>query len=196
MSLFKKIFSLPKNKSSKTTEVKKDIHLHLDENFVSNFTEKNGKFLYCAHQEEVNQNLMEILEENSWEETYCLDGDLQKLLVIANSNSTEIQGSKIPFFTTCEYLIAKDGNIMFTSNQLGEQKLTDLPINFIVFAKTSQIVNDKGDALIGINSKNKQEIPTNIGAIKCYDPNKKDDDFMNYGNNNSKNLYLLLLEDL
>ena len=196
MNFIKKIFSSQKNKKIEDKETKEINELSLDESFVQKFTKKNGKFLYCTHQEEMNQNLMNILQENSWEEAFCIDSDLQKLLLIANSNSSEIQKNKIPFFTTCEYLIAKDGNIMFTSNQLGERRLTDLPLNFIVFAKTSQIVNDKGDALTGINSKNKKEIPSNIGAIKCYDPNKKDDGFMNYGNNNSKNLYLLLLEDL
>ena len=197
MSFLKKIFSSQKNRNVETEEPKEIINLPLDENFVQNFTKKGGKFIYCSHQEEVNQNLKNILEENVWEEAFCTNDDLQKLLLIANSNSLEKFKTKTPFFTTCEYLIAKDGNIMFTSNQLGEKKLKDLPINFIVFAKTSQILNDKGDALIGINSNKDKEIPTNIGAVKCYDPNKKnDDDFMNYGNNNSKNLYLLLLEDL
>jgi L-lactate utilization protein LutC len=194
MNFIKRIFSNSKNKpDSDNQEEAKD--LFLDEKFVENFNKKSGKFLYCTHQEEVNQNLKNILDENSWEEALCFDKDLEKLLFIANSNSTEKNKKNIPFFTTCENLIASDGNIMFTSNQLGEKKIVDLPINFIVFAKTSQLINDKGDALISINNNNK-EIPTNIGAVKCYDPNKKDDDFMNYGNNNSKNLYLLLLEDL
>lgn len=195
MSFLKKIFSSPKPKKEEETS-NENINLHLDENFVQNFTNKNGKFLYCTHQEEVNKNLMNILQENAWEDCYCIDNDLQKLLFVTNSNTCETPKDNIPFFTTCENLIANDGSILFTSNQLGETKLIDLPVNFIVFAKTSQLLSDKGDALISIKSSIINEIPTNIGAIKCYDPNKKDDDFMNYGNNNAKNLYLLLLEDL
>ena len=198
MNFLKNIFSSSKETKKEEETLNESDKLPLDERFVEKFNTKKGKFLYCAHQEEVNQNLKNILLENSWEDVYCLDKDLQKMLLIANANSTETKKNKLPFFTTCENLLAEDGNILFTSNQLGETKLTDLPINFIVFAKTSQIVNDKGDALININSKKKNNvIPTNIGAIKCYDPNKKyEDDFLSYGNNNSKNLYLLLLEDL
>ncbi len=196
MNFIKKIFSSQKGKTTNPEKIEELKNVSLDDTFVENFTNKNGKFLYCIHQEEVNQNLMNILKENSWETAYCLNGDLEKMLFIANSNGIKTQKHNVPFFTTCEYLIAKEGNILFTSNQLGGIKLQDLPINFIVFAKTSQIVKNSGDSLIGINSKKGKEIPSNIGAIKCYDPNKKDDDFMNYGNNNSKNLYLLLLEDL
>ena len=39
-------------------------------------------------------------------------------------------------------------------------------------------------------------LPTNISAVKKYGLTIDDDNFLNYGNNNSKNLYLLLLEDL
>lgn len=196
MNFFKKLFS------KSTEEVKEDSPIKmenspLDDSFVTHFTNKNGKFLYATHQEEINQFLANILEENTWEETLCFNNDLDKLLLVTGALSTNKIKKDLPFFTTCESLIASDGSILFTSNQLGETKLNDLPINFIVFAKTSQLVKNKDEALICINNIYKKEKPTNISAIKCYDPNKKEtNDFMDYGNNNSKNLYLLLLEDL
>jgi hypothetical protein len=52
-----------------------------------------------------------------------------------------------------------------------------------------------GESLTGIKLKYKGDLPTNISSIKNYDLNKEDDNFMSYGNNNSKKLYLLLLED-
>lgn len=196
MHIFKNFFSSSKKPSKEVIKDKEKIELPLDESFVHFFTQKNGKFLYCAHQEEVNQNLVRIFEENDWENTLCFNQDLQKMLLIAGVNSTEKQTSITPFFTTCEHLIAKDGSLLFTSNQLKEIKLKDLPIHFIVFAKTSQIVTSNDDALTSIKSIYKGKIPTNISPIKDYNPNKKSDDFLEYGNNNSKNLYLLLLEDL
>ena len=98
------------------------------------------------------------------------------------------------FFTTCEYLIANDGSLLISSNQIAEKKLNELPKNFIVFATTSQIVQTIGEGLHGIKAKNKKNIPTNITTIKHFKV-VDDDNFLSYGSS-SKNLYLLLLEDL
>jgi hypothetical protein len=58
------------------------------------------------------------------------------------------------------------------------------------------LVKNTGEGLTGIKTNFKGNIPTNISAIKNYNINKNDDNFLNYGNTNSKNLYLLLFEDL
>ena len=79
---------------------------------------------------------------------------------------------------------------------MSTHKIASLTDNFIVFAKTSQLVKDTGQGLTGIKMNCKESIPTNISAVKNYTLEKEDDNFLNYGNNNSKNLYLLLLEDL
>ena len=196
MGFFNKLFSTTKKTTKEVTIEKPKINLPIDELFVHFFKEKKGKFLYCTHQEEVNQNIVHIFEENQWENALCFDKDLQKMLLIAGVNSTDKQTSLTPFFTTCEHLIAKDGSILFSSNQLKETKLSDLPVHFIVFARTSQIVLNNDDALMNIKNMYKGNLPSNISPIKNYDPNNKTDDFLAYGNNNSKSLYLLLLEDL
>ncbi|MDC1354195.1 hypothetical protein N8259_03340 [Polaribacter sp.] len=83
-----------------------------------------------------------------------------------------------------------------SSNQLKSKKITEFSENFIIYASTSQIVKDTGQGLTGIKTSSKQNLPTNISAIKNYTLKKNDDNFLNYGNSNSKNLYLLLFEDL
>ena len=98
------------------------------------------------------------------------------------------------FLTTCENLIANDGSLLISSKQIFEKKLPELPINFIVFATTSQIVENIGEGLRIIKNKNKKQIPTNITTIKHF-KSLEEKDFMTYGSS-SKNLYLLLLEDL
>eukprot|EP01086_Lenisia_limosa_P014070 TRINITY_DN43998_c0_g1_i1.p1 TRINITY_DN43998_c0_g1~~TRINITY_DN43998_c0_g1_i1.p1 ORF type:complete len:118 (-),score=8.96 TRINITY_DN43998_c0_g1_i1:19-372(-) len=60
------------------------------------------------------------------------------------------------FLTTCENLIADDGSLLISSNQIAEKRLKELPENFIVFATTSQIVENIGEGLKGIKSKNKK----------------------------------------
>ena len=42
------------------------------------------------------------------------------------------------FLTDCEYLVAEEGSIMFSSRQLGQKRLDELPSTLIVVAKISQ----------------------------------------------------------
>ncbi len=194
MKFFKKLFNIP-IKEDKEIQ-KQEVDLSLDDLFVHNFIEKGGKFLYCLKKEEIKQNLSSILSENNWKKVLVTNKDLntffdEKEILL----DTELKKS-IPFFTTCEHLIADNGDILFSSNQLKSTKLSELSENFIVYATTSQLVKNTGEGLTGIKTNYKGAIPTNISSVKNYEINKSDDNFLNYGNSNTKNLYLLLLEDL
>jgi L-lactate utilization protein LutC len=194
MNFFKKLFNIPIRESKEIQ--KQDVKLTLDDLFVHNFVEKGGKFLYCLKKQEVIENFKKVLQENNWKEIHLLDNRLASFL---NKNDVKaIQNFKdnTPIFTSCEHLIADSGDVLFSSNQLGSTKLTEFPENFIVYATTSQLVKDTGQGLTGIKTNCPKNLPTNISSIKNYMINKKDDNFLNYGNSNSKNLYLLLLEDL
>ncbi|SDR76445.1 hypothetical protein SAMN05216503_0802 [Polaribacter sp. KT25b] len=194
MNFFKKLFNIQETEDKEIQE--QEINLSLDESFVHNFVEKGGKFLYCLNKEEVIDNFKKVLSENSWDEVYLLN---DKLASLFNKNEVKILNKfndNTPILTPCEHLIADSGDILFSSNQLKSTKLGDFSDNFIVYATTSQLVKDTGQGLTGIKTNNKEQIPTNISPIKNYVINKNDDNFLNYGNSNSKNLYLLLLEDL
>tara|TARA_R110002073_G_scaffold53840_4_gene138886 strand:+ start:90894 stop:91475 length:582 start_codon:yes stop_codon:yes gene_type:complete len=193
MSFFKKIF----NKPSKDQELKQqEVHLSLDDAFVHHFINKGGKFLYCISEDEIAGNLHQIFLENNWKETTCVETGLKSYLEKNNiTSNTEFEKTS-PFFTTCEHLISDNGDILFSSNQLSTHKIASLTDDFIVFARTSQLVKNTGQGLTGIKSNFKGNIPTNISAVKNYTLKNDDDNFLNYGNSNAKNLYLLLLEDL
>ncbi len=192
MSIFDKIFGKKKDVEKPQVEVISD-SISPDNYFVDQFKKKGGKFLYSDDRSEILVFLKNIMEENAWNEVKCIDKELigkLKVVDIQAVNSANV------FFTKCEHLIVEDGSILFSSKQLKDEKLTEYPINFVVYATTSQLIRDKDKALSSIKFRYQSNIPTNISAVKDYQPNKVDDDFMNYGNNNSKNLYLLLLEDL
>ena len=195
MNFFKKLLHL--TSSSEEKEItKQEVNLSLEESFVHHFIEKGGKFLYCIKLEEVLVHFKQIVEENNWTDIVVTDKDLSKLINKIDVKQHVNQNSSIPFFTTCEHLIADNGNILFSSNQLNSVRLSELPQDLIVYASVSQLVKNTGEGLTGIKTNFKGNIPTNISAIKNYNINKNDDNFLNYGNTNSKNLYLLLFEDL
>lgn len=195
MSIFKKLFKFSKPKISEVTSNESE-NLPLDQIFVKNFIKNQGKFLYCTSLKDVISNLNNIIKENNWETIICNDNDLLKLIKTLNLKTKDKLSSYYPIFLSCEHLIAENGSILFSSNQLKENKISELSENFIVYATTSQFVKTKGESLTGIKARYKGNIPSNISAIKSYNPNSTDDHFMNYGNTNSKNLYLLLFEDL
>ncbi len=195
MNFFRKLFNTPKEKETKEPILDLE-NLSLDQIFVQNFLKNNGKFLYCTTLEEITINLAYIIQENSWEHIICNDNDLLKLVKTIPINITENLGNSLPLFLCCEHLIAENGSILFSSNQLKEWKISELSENFIIYATTSQLVKTNGDSLTGIKTHYQGNIPSNISAIKNYNPNSENIDFMNYGNTNAKNLYLLLFEDL
>ncbi len=202
MSLFRKIFgsksgsSQEELKSNERGKYMPEIKLPIDERFTINFKANGGKFLYCEDLNEIFQNLGNIIDENKWndKQTLLLDEHLKEKFKNSNLQTTTKISDSTFFLTTCENLIANDGSLLISSKQIFEKKLPELPVNFIVFATTSQIVENIGEGLRGIKSKNRQKIPTNITAIKHF-KSEDDKDFLSYGSS-AKNLYLLLLEDL
>ena len=183
-------------KEEQHKDTQQDEESSVDELFVKKFIHKGGKFLYCSDLDELEKNLIQVLQENQWNNVVTFDENLKELLTKINSAKTTKIIPSLPFLTHCECLIANDGSILFSSKQLKDKKLKDLPLNFIVCAKTSQITKDSRDGISGIRNRSEKNAPTIISSIKDYIINKSETDFMSYGHTNSKSLYLLLLEDL
>ncbi len=200
MNLLKKLFGKKRkseisiNQSDESSYFPKD-DAPIDEKFTYIFNKNGGKFLYCLSMDEVLDAFYNILEENeiNEEDIYCIN---QQLGSKFNSNKFNFKKPKDNsfFLTTCESLIAKNGSILFSSNQIKEKKLNELPSKFIVFATTSQLTDTISEGMRKIKNQSKNLIPSNITTIQDFETNKEKD-FMSYGSS-TKNLYLLLLEDL
>ena len=171
--------------------------------FIYNYTlakqEENykngGKFIYCEDLAEVREQFEFILEENDWfeGEVLCFESKLFSLL---DENKLLYQNPSKPnfFLASCENLIADEGSILFSSSQIKQYKPNELPDNIVILATTSQIIESKSDGLRMIKKKYEKEYPSNITTIKYFEK-VKEEDFLTYGSC-TKNLYLLLLEDL
>lgn len=197
MNFLKKIFKTS-DESSNDNDDQEKVSLSLDDSFVHNFIKRGGKFLYCLKKEDVTKNLLNIIEENNWDSLTFNNKDLHTYIASINIKTESKFNTNTPLFTTCEYLISENGSLLFSSNQIKEKRVSTLTNDFIVLATTSQIVKNMGESLTGIKVKySGKDLPTNISPIKNYTTHTNiDENFLNYGTNNSKNLYLLLLEDL
>ena len=196
MNFFSKFFKKsssekePKSPESKFLPKKKAV---IEERFILKFIENGGKFLYCENLSEVQENFDLILAENEWinQDLLMIKSELKKEFNLNNNFSSSLEETKC-FVTDCENLIASDGSILISSNQINEKKLDDFPDNLIILSDTMKLKNTISEGLSEIKSKSKN-IPTNITTIKNFNVIKGDKDFLSYGTS-SKNLYLILLE--
>ena len=200
MNLLKKLFNV-KRKSvfkSKQTDHSRyfpEDKLPIDEKFTYNFNKNGGKFLYCENNKEIFEAFDNILLENDWYE--------KDVFLINEKLSTKFDGFNLNFckskdasflLSTCESLVANSGAILLSSNQIKEKKLNELPVNFVIFATTSQLVDTISEGMRKIKKQSKNYFPSNITTIQDFET-EKEKDFLSYGSS-AKNLYLLLLEDL
>ena len=196
MNFFSKFFKKsssekdPKSPESKFLPKKKAV---IEERFILKFIENGGKFLYCENLSEVQENFDLILAENEWinQDLLMIKSELKKEFNLNNNFSSSLEETKC-FVTDCENLIASDGSILISSNQINEKKLNEFPDNLIILSDTMKLKNTISEGLSEIKSKSKN-IPTNITTIKNFNVIKGDKDFLRYGTS-SKNLYLILLE--
>ena len=196
MNFFSKFFNKASSKEeskspeSKFLPKKKAV---IEERFILKFIENGGKFLYCENLSEVQENFDLILDENEWinQDILMIKSELKKEFNLNNNFSSSLEETKC-FVTDCENLIASDGSILISSNQINEKKLNEFPDNLIILSDTMKLKNTISEGLSEIKSKSKN-IPTNITTIKNFNVIKGDKDFLSYGTS-SKNLYLILLE--
>lgn len=199
MSLFRKFFG---NSNDPSEDEDTNIYstdsstkgLSPDELFTLNFKKNGGKFLYCENLTEVKNHFEDILEENDWFESnvVCYETKLFSMLDENKLNYKNVENPKF-LFCSCENLIADEGAVLFSSNQIKQNKPQELPANIIIFATTSQIILNKGDGLQEIKKRYEKNFPSNITTFKYFEK-AKEEDFLHYGSV-AKNLYLLLLED-
>ena len=168
------------------------VKVAIEERFIVNFIDNGGKFLYSENYNELNENLSLILKENSWvkEDLLITNNKIKSNYKLPNSIKVNQENSKC-FVTNCENLIADDGSILISSNQIEEKNLSDFPSNLIILSETTKFKNSIGEGLAEIKSKNKK-IPSNITTIKNFQISQEKD-FLSYGTS-AKNLYLILLE--
>ncbi|ODS88930.1 MAG: hypothetical protein ABS44_06245 [Chryseobacterium sp. SCN 40-13] len=193
MSLFKKIVSKimnqPEDEENQSLEKLGDSlrNADLDYKFAQLFTHSGGFFNYCADEAEALQTLNQIIKIEGIRSIFCCDKELRSFLdVIKTQYTNDLELYNDAAFITCEYLIAFDGRIMLSHNNIKHFHSSRLPEKVIVIANISQIVSNLNEAMSKIKRNGNVKNLTSISGSQ----NKLDAP----SKNNTK-LFLLLLED-
>lgn len=193
MNLFKKIVSKltnqPEQEEKQSLEKLGDSlkNADLDYKFAQLFTHSGGFFNYCADEAEALQTLNQIIKIEGIHNIFCWDKDLQNFLnVVKTPYTSELQSNNDASFITCEYLIAYDGRIMLSHNNILHYHSSRLPDKIIIIANISQIVNNLNDAMGKIKRNGNIKNLTSISGGQSK---------MDTSSHTNTKLFLLLLED-
>ncbi|WP_185156446.1 LUD domain-containing protein [Chryseobacterium sp. Tr-659] len=193
MNLFKRIVSKltnqPEEEEKQSLEKLGDSlkNADLDYKFAQLFTHSGGFFNYCADEAEALQTLNQIIKIEGIRNLFCWDKELQNFLnVVKSPYTSELQPSNDAAFITCEYLIAYDGRIMLSHNNILHYHSSRLPDKIIIIANVSQIVNNLNDAMGKIKRNGNIKNLTSISGSQSK---------MDSSSNSNTKLFLLLLED-
>mgnify|MGYP003598816374 FL=1 len=192
MSLFKKlvnkIMNQPEEEQPDVTKLADQLRdADLDYKFAQLFTHSGGFFNYCADESEALQTLNQIIKIEQVKDVFCWDQDLRNFLdVIKTPYSPELTEQNDAAFITCEHLIAFDGRIMLSHNNILHYHSSRLPSKIIIMANVSQIASNLNEAMMKVKRAGNLKNLTSISGSqsKLDTPNK----------DNTK-LFLLLLED-
>ena len=174
----KELFSKKKLPSSNLFEISKDDPI--DVIFAKNLNNSGGKFFYCKDIQNLKKILEKLISHLEINKLYCSDNKLQNTfnldsLTVKLDNKNNYQG----IITNCEFIIADQGKVMLSSEQIQNKKISNLPKELIIISYTSQIVRRINDAMRSLTKKYKDKIPSNISTI----------------GNGEKNINVIIIED-
>ena len=123
--------------------------------FAENFSKLQGRFTYCANQQELVVQLSALVEARKWKKIYCREPDMINILQLQGFHALAFAGADNheAAITSCEQLIARTGSILLSSaGASGRTTSVYTPIH-ICIAFSDQLVYDISDGLKNIQEK-------------------------------------------
>ncbi|TSA36450.1 MAG: hypothetical protein D4R64_07480 [Porphyromonadaceae bacterium] len=168
-----------------------------DMEFARNLVQVKGKFVYCPNQKELVLALRILYHEEQWEKIFCIEPSIRELIDrtgIPYSFDQESVKEAEAAITGCEFLIARTGSILVSSAQgSGRRVFGHAPVH-IVIGRTTQLVNEIGDALSGIKGKY-SEMPSQVSLITGPSRTADIEKTLVLGAHGPRDLYVFLLND-
>lgn len=165
--------------------------------FAENFVNTKGTFVFCENGEDFLVNLKAFISKSEYDQIHIFEKDLIESLdgiipFLADKNNFENAQIGI---TTCEYLIARTGSILVSSNPTSGRSLGVFPHTHIVVAFTSQILPEISDGLKMLKQKYQKNMPSMISLVSGPSRTADIEKTLVLGAHGPKDLVLFLIDD-
>ena len=132
--------------------------------FAEKFTSLLGKFSFCESEQDLVNQINSLAIAQKWKEIYCIDKNIRSAFSSFgfSSFSTKTIAESDVSITRCELLVARTGSmVLSTKESSGRTTSVYAPIH-ICIANTSQLVFDVKDALVLLQKKYGNQLPSQI----------------------------------
>lgn len=140
---------------------------YLDVVFAENFVRWGGKFVYCEGVQETVDSIRFFAQQEQWDSIFCSEKIIQRILTHAgltySEDTNELILKKVGF-SSCKYLLARTGSIMYASSNGGRRMYVN--VDTLVFVATiDQLVADMKTAYKLLKEKAGAKFPSMLTTI-------------------------------
>lgn len=132
--------------------------------FAQEFTKLQGKFVFCADEKDMAEQLLQLSAANNWNKIVCREEKLKNVLQknqFPVSFYDQLSDCDVSF-TSCELLVSRTGTMVLSSvNESGRTTSVYAPIH-VCIAYSNQLVYDLKDALLLLREKYNGQLPSFI----------------------------------
>jgi L-lactate dehydrogenase complex protein LldG len=128
----------------------------------------NGQCILCENEADLYAKLKNYVEQKELPYIFCRDKYISNQLIqnnIAVSNEEKDFELMQAGITGCEFLVARTGSVLVSSASESGRQMTVFPPIHIILAHVSQLVDYLEDALVKIQEKYGNALPSTISTI-------------------------------
>lgn len=152
-----------------TDEIYKSILPDAVSCFKNELEEINGQCVLCEDESDLYSKLKSFVDHHSSFQTiFCRDNYIANQLKINHIQYTNAENDFEKMdagITSCEFLVARTGSVIVSSASLSGRQMNVFPPVHIVLAHVSQLVSYPEDALIAMQEKYGDALPSTITFI-------------------------------
>jgi L-lactate dehydrogenase complex protein LldG len=132
--------------------------------FAEKFNSLLGNFSFCENEEDMVNQLEALVTEKGWRDVYCSDENIRSAISSFGFNrftDKQLADADVAI-TKCELLVARTGSFVLSSTESSGRTTSVYAPVHICIAKASQLVYDVKDALIFLQKKYGNQLPSMI----------------------------------
>jgi len=166
--------------------------------FARKLMDMGGTFVYCENERALGESLNALLNQKVWKDYFVVD---QKLKMLLGSLEVPFQDDPAAFnnmiagITRCEYLIARFGSVLVSSELDSGRRMFVFPESHIIVAYTSQVVSELQDALMGMRKRYHEKFPSQITVITGPSRTADIEKTLIMGAHGPRELYVFVIDD-